>query len=771
LDTWTLTVDPAWPWSLRTWGAPALLLVALLLTVLTVWTYRGVPGVSRRRIGVVLGLRLAALLLAVLAVARPSVASRESLKTPSTLVFLLDASESMTIQDEYGNYSRWEVLRRTLDKCGPVLDQLRDEQNVTVRFHRFAEGVGDDDPQGKADGKRTDFGTALHDLAATYAQERALRGLVILSDGADNGGAYVAATEAEKWRRNCPITTFALGKKTTSSQQRDIRMVSIVPEPSPVAVKGKLAVRVLIDAPGFEGQTVPVHLLVEEPGREPKEVVVQDEKLTKTLGNEIRLFTTAPATPGEIKLTVRVDPQSREAFRTNNEISTYVTVTKEGLSILYVEGKVRAWEPQAIRRALDDPRIRLTEHVRPTDTRYTPAEADLFNFEKQHYDVLIVGDITARRLSGGDPKILTTIRDLVAKQGMGVLFLGGFESYGNSDWRDQKDLADLLPVDLAERGQVEAAIRMAPTEKGLHDYVFMRLADNEQDSLNLWSKLPKLQDMTRLGGLKAGAKVLARADNATAGKPLLVAQDFGKGRTLAFAADTTWLWRNLGLDQHPPVPEGVLLHNRFWKQMALYLAHQEENGDEVWVNLDTRRLAAGGKLGFSVGARGKTGAELTKARFEVSVTPPQGGSSAVLVSRDRDGNRGSYTKTETPGEYRLTARAFVPKAGGGEETVGADKTVRFTVYQDTAEMSRPAADPDFLERLARAGGGKAYRAEDLPRFLQDLKGQPLRSTKPKTDLWPDWRRTKPSPFLMVFFLLFVGLIGLEWFLRRSWGMV
>ncbi len=770
-DTWTVTTDPAWPWSLGSWGTPALLLVALLLMLLTFWTYHGVAGTNRRRIGIVIALRLAALLLAVLAIARPSFASRDSLKVPSTLIILLDGSQSMTIQDEYGNLSRWDAMQRLMSRCGPLFDQLHDEQNVTVRVHRFAEGVGDYDPQGKADGKRTDFGTALHDLAGTYAQEPMLRGLVVLSDGGDNGSNFVATAEAEQWRRKCPVTTFALGKKTTSSHQSDIRMVSIVTEPSPVPVKGKLTVRVVVDAPGFEGRKVPIHLFIEEPGQtEPREVKLPDAEvlLPKALGNEIKLETTAPATPGEIKLTVKIDPQDREVIRTNNDITTYVTVAKEGLSVLYVEGKHRAWEPKMIREALKDPRIRLTQYVRTSEARYTEAERDLFNFEKQRYDVLIVGDISARRLCGGDQQVMNTIRNLVSNQGMGIVFIGGYESYGNSDWQDYPALVDLLPVRLDEKGQVDE-VRMLPTEDGLRHYV-LRLSDKDTANADLWAKLPKVA-MTRLGTPKAGAKILARADNDKTGKPMLVAQDYGKGRSMAFATDQTWMWWNLGLTKHPPDNEGQLLDTRFWKQSMLYLAHQEESGDDVWINLDSRLLAAGSKLGFSVGARGKKGEELPNARFEVSVTSPQGNETAVTVSHEPGGNRGSFTKTEVPGEYRVTARAFVPKSGGGEEKVGNDRTVRFLVVQDTAELSRQAADPDFLERLSRAGGGKSFRAEDLPRFLQEMKSQPMKSNKPKTDLWPDWRRTRPSPFLMVFYVLFVALIGLEWFLRRTWGMV
>src|SRR5262249_4139234 len=123
-----------------------------------------------------------------------------------------------------------------------------------------------------------------------------------------------------------------------------------------------------------------------------------------------------------------------------------------------------------------------------------------------------------------------------------------------------------------------------------------------------------------------------------------------------------------------------------------------------------------------------------------------------------------------PGEYKIVV------VGKGKDTDGqpiSDKaTARFVVYQDTAEMARQAADHEFLARLANTGGGKAMRAEELPRFLQEMPNQPLaQGQRAKIDLYRDWRRNRLSLFMPAFFLLFVAVIGLEWFLRRSWGLV
>lgn len=760
--TYNLTADPTWPWSLPGYGMSLLLLIAALLVGLTAWTYSGIPNARRGRVLVLIALRLAALTLAVLALVRPSLAARDSSRERSLLLLLLDASESMTIQDEFNNQSRWDALRRTVARSEPVIQQLRDEQNIDVRVYRFAERLADFDPKGKADGKRTAMGEGLHALHDEHGGKGVLRGVLLCSDGLDNGTRYPTLHEAEKWRAVCPLHTFAVGHTTTASQQRDIIVTALTPEPSPVPVKYKLTVKGLIDAPGFDNNTpVRVRLLIDD-----KEVAVEEIRLTKVIDNEVKLSTQAPEKPGEVKVTLKVDPQIGEVTQVNNEMSTFVTVAKEGLSVLYVD-KVRADEPRAIRAALHDPRINLVMLHRQAGP-LSEAEKELFSFEKQRFDVIILGDLSFQRLCDGDVTVAKRIHEQVSKKGTGILFLGGYQSFGNSDWqtvhwRDDKtgkaaSFADLFPVELDAQGQDEAAVQMLPTAKGLN-YYLMRLSDKPEENRALWERLPKLKGMTKLGREKLGAVLLATGNDA----PLLVSHQFGEGRTLAFGGDTTWRWRNLGL---PDRAEGVPLHERFWKQVVLWLAKQEEATGSVWVKLDARRLPSGSKVDFSVGARDPNGVPLADVRFDVTVIDPKGVKHAVPVTREAEGDRGTFWKTELSGEYQMEVRA-VNKGEPMKETAKA----RFLVFQDTAELSRQAADHNFLAKVAGAGGGKAYRLEELPKFLQDLRDAPLPAGKAQLKLYPDWRRGETTGFLPGFLLAFVALLCLEWFLRRSWGLV
>jgi uncharacterized membrane protein len=764
-DSTVFTWDPIAPWSVPRLGLPALAVIAIAIVGLTIWTYRDIPRATPRRVLILIGLRLAALLAILLLCLRPSLASKEELRAPSLLLVALDNSESMTIQDEFDNQSRWDHLRRLLRENESQLQRLREEHNVTVVLHRFAGDVGDYDPQGKADGKRTDFGQMLTSLYERYGHERYLRGLVVLSDGADNGTRFPALTLAAKWRGlPCPIHTFAFGKPTTTSQQRDVAVTTIQADPSPVAVKGKLTVKCTLDAPGFENQMARVRLFLDD-----VEVgAARDVQLTKMNGNDVQLVCDAPPQPGEVKVTVKVDPLRGEVTAANNEISTYVTVTKEGVSVLYVEGKYRAWEPKFIRYALSqDPRIRLDEAVLLQDNPARP-DHDSLQLDRQHYDVILLGDVSARRFSGGNPNVLAKVNQLVSEKGVGLIMIGGYESFGNSDWA-RTDVARLLPVELDATGQLEEPVQMVPTPEGYRHYV-LRLADRDADNPVAWSRLPKLEGMTRLGQPKTGATVLAATDK---GQPLLVAHKYGEGRVLAFGADTTWMWRRNA--------EGIDAHARFWKQLVLWLAKQEEAEGNVWVKPDARRLPAGGKLGFSVGLRGKGGVELKDAQFEVTVTGPNKVETPVPTSREQYDERGTFWKTDLPGEYRVVVRGRGKDMDGTEAT--GEASARFLIYQDDAEMVRQAADHDFLTKLAHAGGGRFAKAEDLSSFLEELRSMPLPQARPKAKLWPDWRRSPTTNSArdqlvalsasgtLACFVLFLLVLCLEWLLRRTWGLV
>ena len=764
-------------------GSPLPALAAVLVVWGTVVTYRGSPRASTAKILVVLGLRLLALLLTFLTVVRPAFVYRSENKVPSVLIVMPDVSASMNFKDEYNNQTRYEAMQAVLKKCEPVLQQLRDENQVTVVMAGFAGEVVDWTPDLKADGKSSDYGGGLATMFQRFGNEPNLRGLILIGDGADNGRRFNAIAEARKWRSiQCPINCFGLGSTTNLPQQKDLAIMTLVVEPSPVYVKGRMILKANVDAIGCENAPITPHIFVE--GREVpiekiaingEETPLGDAKLPLSTGNEVRIETTAPETPGEIRVTLKIAPVVGEVTIVNNEISTFVTVSKEGVSVLLVAPADE--ESKYIRQVLStDPRVHLYETTRQTDAPPRGSEAELFQFDRQAYDVIILRNVSAKRLSAGDPQILNKIHELVSVKGTGLMMMGGFDSFGGTpdipgsgDWAGTP-MEDLLPVKLNARGQIEGKIEFHPTRVGLQHYL-LQMGPDEKETEKIWDKLNqsiKFRGINRLGDLKPTAQLLASTEPNDKGDRLMAAMTFNRGRTLAFAGDTTYLWRIYGL---PNNTEGVEYHARFWKQTVLWLAQQENSEGNIWVKPDFRRLPAGQQQLFSVGARGKSGLELPGGRYEVKITAPNGQSFPIPVRREGQFERGQFWQALQPGEYRIDASGTAKDVDG--KLVGGKASVRFMVFQDERELLQQAADMDFLGKVAAAGGGRsnAYRIDDLPDFLAKLKTATLPNQKVQIKRFPDWRKTTLTPFLPLWLVLFIAVLTCEWALRRLWGMV
>jgi uncharacterized membrane protein len=748
----------------------ALLIVApFALLGLTLWTYCGPAAAGRRRSLPLLALRAVAFLLALLAVARPSFAFTGA--TPGeggVLLVLIDASQSMTIQDESGK-PRWDFLLQTLHDAGPALDRLKDQQHVQVEFSRFADGVEPFSPDnpGAADGRRTDIGGALRRLYETNNSRR-LRGVLVLSDGRNNGPPEIdAGKEAVRFARlGCAVHTFGYGNPATPDGQRDVAVATVNPEQPMVPVKGKIRVRATINAPGYVNSKVTVRLALDG-----KEVTTKNEvPLAKAKDNQVTLECDAPDQAGEVKVTVSVDPLPGELNVRNNTSGTFVSVIKGGINVLLVDKLRGSMEAKLIRRALErDARIQVKQVWLLSEKPRDANVGQLFDFDKQKYDVIIFGDVTPKQVEAVRQTALKEIQNQVDR-GSGFLMIGGFKAFGDGGWKDTP-IAELLPLDLRVGGQVEQdgpkELKMTPTKQGLQLYSrVLRLSDGDRAAEETaWGNLPSLEGANRLAlpSQRGNAIVLAESeetDRRTGEKyPLLVTKDYGGGRVLAFAGDTTARWMNDS--------EGVRKHDRFWRQMVLWLARQEEGEGQVWVRPDGRSVPAGNDLGFSVGMRSKGGLAVKGGAYTAEVVAPNGDRKPVRIVHDGDEDRGVF-RPEAPGEYTIVVGGRGTDAQG--ETVNEKGEARFVAYEEDIEMARWAADEKFLKDTAEAGRGQYQRGAKLAAFLDQLPAPPEARDRSKGFHLPDWRTATTSPFFVIFYVLFAGVLAGEWFLRRRWGL-
>src|SRR5262249_44353611 len=296
-------------------------------------------------------------------------------------------------------------------------------------------------------------------------------------DGADNGTRFSAQEEARKWRGIAGIHSFGVGNPNDPKFRKDIGLTTLDVEPKPVFVKSNMTVRAVAQAPGFEKVEVDVVVSIED---------VTDKKTEKTLNSQkmvivqekdqpIRVKYVAPEEPGEYKLTLKITPHPDEANKQNNEISTYVQVIKEKINVLWVD-RPRVYEPTyAIRFALA-PETRFKVHYveAPTEGKGDPLK--FYEFDKRHYDVIVIGDISAKQFSFGTKDIFVKTHEMVTKNKTGLLMLGGTETFAKGGWHQHKAITDLLPVKFEpEKVEFSKIEVRAERTKGSLDYPFLKL--------------------------------------------------------------------------------------------------------------------------------------------------------------------------------------------------------------------------------------------------------------------------------------------------------
>jgi len=833
---------PAFPWSVYPLGLPALAGLAALLVLFTVWTYLGHPQATRRRVLIVLGLRLAALVVALLTAVRPSLGVNENPKQPSVLLVGVDLTESMTVKDEVGGQSRIDAVRKVLAKCQPVFDDLQTEQNVSVVLYKFGptdfnEATSRYDPAAPADGKQSDYGTYLNRTFERWLSEPRVRGHIVIGDGADNGGPYKPEDEARRWgRRGVPVHTVVVGQEKYDPNAKDIAVTGIECTPSPAFIKNDVLVTARVSAYGFVGTTVTARASYNDGTGAKDQVWTKEFTLEREKDNKLDLTIKAPGAKGEIKVKVEVGvlkddaivPLPGELSPLNNWSETYLTVNKEGVRVLIVD-QLRP-EETGLRDALRGQKgFDVYEVFRQTDLAPTENEKALLNLESQAYDVVIIGNVSAEHIRGAAPEFLSKLTELVAKKGIGVMFLGGEYAFqgmpeallpvkggGVADWLQNGNPLVFFPAvptsqglekmfrvagkpgEAPKRGESEEAWdRMNNPRTGMRLNGYTRLTVPKGGLFTVFAWAPRLVDLgqDRYAVDPNDPKQCAAGTpfDPAAHAPLLVGSERGArgaGRWLAFGAFDTYLWRSLGL---PKTRDGLAMHDRFWRQCVLWLAYQDEEETQVYARPQFRQLKVTNEQTVRVGMKLPNGEDDPNAQLTVRILPLPPGTQepkpederkavAQTVLSDKDGRKVLFRPT-TPGEYFVAVTAPAMKDGKPEAEPDPDNPgkTRPKVYRGTAkfiavpdvsdEMLRVSADPEFMARLALPTGGKALRLEDLPGFLKELKAEAPPDLGKKPRYYPDWHRNHSKGFLPLWLVVFALLLGAEWGLRRLWGMM
>ena len=716
---------------------------------------------SRGRRLVLILLRTSAFLVLLFCLMKPSLVSTRRLQQPTSVLVLADSSESMNVADSPNGKTRWEYLRATLRSAMESTKKEIVNESMLVRtwfFDREArEAALDTQTFDIGEWKRlpsseeTAIGSAMESAVRSIG-EQPLSAVVLLSDGGQH--AYPPndlPPQAESRRlgeRGVPLWAITYGQSRGAAQARDASVVSLT-TPDKVFLGNTVEVIGRVRLEGLSDREATVRLLVEQADGELAEVARRIIKTTESTTEESVRFDWTADSLGERKLVLAIDSVAGEIVLTNNIVSTFVEVIDGGLRVLYLEGSPRV-EQRFLRRVLSSsPDIQIDfQWIDSVHRSRWPIslEQEL----SRDYKVFLIGDLDVDAIR---PKDIEKIR-LLVENGASIGFLGGLHSFEAGGW-GSSSLGRLLPYarDPLSRQRFDEPIRKDLHVRGpitiIPDEQFggvsiLRLGQTRDDSDEVWQGLPALDGANRLPRLLPVAKTLAATE---AGLPLLVAREYGLGRVLVFAVDSTWRWAMQG---------AAGSYKRFWRQFVLWLARRDDfDGERLWLKLARRRISVGSPLVFDAGLTLPDGTLVQGSSLSATVIDPVGSSRYVRLSKNSESFSGTIAGCTEPGDWRVVVKA---------DDQGGETAARFVVYRQDLELANPRANTLLMQQIASATDGGVRLPEELPGIFKEIGQTPPVFTTSEdwsASLWDNW----------IIILMFAGCLCTEWFFRKRWGLV
>jgi hypothetical protein len=638
---------------------------------------------------------------------------------------LVDQSKSMTIQDRSGD--RKERLLKVLD--APAFKTISSNSEVLFGAFdtklRLLRTISRDSLTFAGDG--TDIGGALKQLKGLMA-ERNLQGVLLLTDGTVTSGPS-PLYEAEEL--GIPVFTVGIGD---SSEPHDVLVRRVVAN-TITYVGNKVPVDATIKSSGTSNERVEVTLLGGGKTLDRKTITLE----SGTREYDVPLSFT-PDQEGTQKFAVEVSHLAGEISYQNNRSSFFVKVLKSKMQVVLVAGAPSA-DVSAIRRALeDDKNIEVKTFIGRGGGQFY--EGLLTDQVLREADCMIL--VGYPRVGESAPSLTAIAR--ASEAGKGLFFIPS----RSIDLQKLKTLEPFLPFVVTAQTEDEGQLFFSLSEdQRNHPILRSSIAD-------VSSKLPPVFVSGASFHAKPEAEVLAhaRVQNVTTSDPLFLSRRVNRSKSLALACFGIWRWKTYS--DGIAGAEQILEH--FMSNSVRWLVTRE---DERPVQVHSTKEVFGGSdpVEFTAQVYDDNYTPIDAAEVSLSVSKKDQSSQLSLTSLGNGRFEGALDPLPE-GDYNYIARAM---AGGRQLT---EEKGTFSVGGLNAEFLDTKANTHLLQQIAIQTGGRYYEPEDLRRLPDDLAALPgyrVREVNMSQQL-ELWNNTWMLGLL-------IGLLALEWILRKRYGML
>lgn len=726
-------------------------IAALVLLLSAYLSWKSTRGKALKlRVAVTLLRCLGIVILAVIAM-NPGYWKKETAGSSREWALLLDRSESMAVKDVNGNKSR---LHAAVENAENI---LRVYPTENIKLYTFA---------GELDGAVTDteklaslktiagatniYGAASQLMERFAGGGRKLAGIILLSDG-----KQVAALEPEDFimsarAENIGVYALAFGKKVAG---KDLELK--LPEKSFVA---------------FAGQTVNIPVLITNTGMGNLEATLQiTDAADKNISSQKVRIPDNDSRKLDLKLDVKdigfreynikVNSSAAERIKWNNSTRIGVTVMKEKLNVLYLEGQP-FWDSKFLSQILrKDKNINLTTIYRIASGRFFSVrsgsaetavkEEDIFPesaAELAKYNLIIFGHGIKYFL---DAERINVLHKYLADYGGAVIFARGKPYSGQ--------FPQLSRLEAVTWGKtVSGTFRWQPSPYGISTGFFGNMQFDENSKI--WRELPPLQTITMCKNVKSFAEVLLYADTGKHGKnyriPVIISRKFGKGIIITANAEGMWQWGFF------PESESIgKFYRRFWGQIIQQVIKYSEflPGMDVSLRFDKTVLMPGTPLMAMINTRDPK-VKIKDIKLNLYKAGKLSQSLTAVKNIGENSGWNAFIIVNEPGVYEVRMSCNYRN--------GKTTTLRSILYvkQPPGEEDDLSADPDRLKSLCLKSGGKLLDSEkDLKNIFAGKNGNDLTVAQKSTWVseWSNW----------LLLCLLLGLFSADYFIRRRNGLL
>ena len=734
-DQWQVNWAPEDPW---------LIAISLgLMMPLALWFF----WTSLRRVGskpkkvFLFFLRVVTFVLLLVILLRPELEFKKSHSLKNHIAILLDNSKSLSIKTFPKEVPRIDLVRKTLESNKEYFDQLKKDFQVDTYF--VSDGIEKVSSRLKdyqANRPYTDYRRVLEELNKIY-ENKSLQGVFLFSDGADltqEPGEISPDILKSLTRINGPVHTLQAG---SNDQFRDLALESVsAPDFGFVQQPVRLSLTVFSSELG--NRNVP--LVLKEGDRILVSKIIEIREDQKEYKVDLQ-FT--PRKIGKRIYTLNLPRFAEESILTNNQKEFEVDVARDRIRILHLNGRP-SWDSRYLREVLaNNPRVDLLSFfilrnmgddvVAPTsELSLIPFPSNLlFDDYLSSFDLIIFQNFKYEPFI--DKKYLSNIRKYVEKGGA-FLMVGGELSFQGGSY-SHTPIEDILPVSFKDVETRFIDKEFRPKISGdFSNHPILRLEKELNEEV--WSSLPPLHGANL--GLVANkdAYVLLKNESES---PILVAGEFGEGRTALLATDSVWSWGFGGA--------GGRYFHRFWNNVIDWLIAEPE----------TRRL----QLESDKERYREEEQVLIKFKLLKENYQPAENITGKLTLSSRSGEViAKELKTDKLGGQVFP---FIPEQSGFYEAVieieGLQEKIMFSVLKDNAEFEKPLVNDFVLKKIAQVSGGQ-YKVLDGTNDLSTLQFEnpeiKVKSHSRSFSLWENWWA----------YGLVVGFLVMDWWLRRKAGL-